>query len=126
MIKSGFPNQRKKDSEIRVSETRASSCGSVGDQRILALNAYGRIPQVSSIGQLLFNRPVNLSRSISTVDADSPTSKYGRYRIDRRIALTAAVRLPKKSKPAWRGTEVAEKVGGTDPRGVLMRQNLLQ
>ena len=34
----------------------------------------------SSIGRLLFNRLVDLSRSISTVDADSPTREYGRYR----------------------------------------------
>ena len=30
-------------------------------------------PQVSSIGRLIFNRPVDRSRSISTVDKDSPT-----------------------------------------------------
>ena len=40
--------------------------------------AYGavavmKLPQVSSIGRLLFNRPVDRSRSISTVDKDSPT-----------------------------------------------------
>jgi len=34
--------------------------------------------------------------------------------------------IAKKSKSAWRGMEVAEKEGGTDPREVLMRQNLLQ
>jgi len=38
-----------------------------------------KFAQVSSIGRLLFNRPVDLSRSISTVDADSPTWKYCRY-----------------------------------------------
>ena len=32
-----------------------------------------RFAQVSSIGRLLFNRPVDRSRSISTVDKDSPT-----------------------------------------------------
>ena len=44
-----------------------------------------KIPQVSSIGRLLFNRLVDLSRSISTDDANSPTWKYGRYRMDRRF-----------------------------------------
>jgi len=43
--------------------------------------------QVSSIGQLLFNRPVDRSRSISTVDKDSPTWEYGRYRRSIRIHL---------------------------------------
>ena len=57
-------------------------------------------PQVSSIGWLLFNRLVDRSRSISTVDKgftylrirsistvdkDSPTWKFGRYLIDRRF-----------------------------------------
>jgi len=41
-------------------------------------------------------------------------------------ALTTTVQLSKKSKSAWRGMEVVEKEGGTDPREVLMRQNLLQ
>ena len=44
-----------------------------------------KVEQVSSIARLLFNRPVDRSRSISTVDKDSPTWKYGRYRIDRRF-----------------------------------------
>jgi len=39
-----------------------------------------KFPQVSSMGRLLFYRPVDLSRSISTVDADSPAWKYGRCR----------------------------------------------
>jgi len=38
------------------------------------------IVQVSLIGQLLLNRPVDWSRSILTVDKDSPTWEYGRYR----------------------------------------------
>jgi len=42
---------------------------------------------VSSIGRLLFNRPVDRSRSISTVDKDSPTWEYGRYRRSIRIHL---------------------------------------
>ena len=44
-------------------------------------------PQVSSIGRLLFNRPVDRSQSISTVDGDSPTWKYVRYRRSIRIHL---------------------------------------
>ena len=40
--------------------------------------------------------------------------------------LAAAVRLPEESKSAWRSTKVAKKVGGIDPREVLVRQNLLQ
>jgi len=35
---------------------------------------------VSSIGRCLFNRPVDLSRSISTLSVDPLTRKYGRYR----------------------------------------------
>jgi len=35
--------------------------------------------QVPSIGRLFFNRPVDRSRSISTVNKDSPTWEYGRY-----------------------------------------------
>jgi len=31
--------------------------------------------------------------------------------------------LPEESQSAWRSTEVAKKVGGTDPREVLVRQN---
>jgi len=38
-----------------------------------------------SIGRLLFNRPVDRSRSISTVDKDLPTWKYGPYLMDRRF-----------------------------------------
>jgi len=34
---------------------------------------YSFISQVSLIGRFLFNRPVNRSRSTSTVDKDSPT-----------------------------------------------------
>jgi len=41
-------------------------------------------------------------------------------------ALTTTVRLSEESKMAWRGMTVAEKKGGTNPREVLMRQNLLQ
>ena len=43
--------------------------------------------QVSSIGRLLFNRPVDRSRSILTVDKDSPPGEYGRYRRSIRIHL---------------------------------------
>jgi len=39
-----------------------------------------RIPQVSSIGRCLFNRPVDWSRSTSTVDRITLTAEYGRYR----------------------------------------------
>jgi len=59
------------------------------------------------------------------------SSLYARVVLDQlqikcMYALTTTVRLPQKSKSAWRGTEVAEKVGGTEPREVLMRQNLFQ
>jgi len=37
------------------------------------------LTQVSSIGRLLFNRLVDRSRSISTVNKDSPTWEYGQY-----------------------------------------------
>ena len=40
---------------------------------LLHLKFPSNSPQVSSIGRLLFNRPVDQSRSISTVDKDSPT-----------------------------------------------------
>ena len=38
------------------------------------------VPQVSSICRWLFNRPVDWSRSISTVDTITLTTEYGRYR----------------------------------------------
>jgi len=41
-------------------------------------------------------------------------------------ALTTMVRWLKKSRSTWRSTEVADKVGGTNPREVLIRQNLSQ
>jgi len=60
--------------------------------------------QVSSIGRLLFNRPVDLSRSISTVDADSPTRKYGACRrsmpyhlLEKTVDIASTVNFRKKS-----------------------------
>jgi len=44
--------------------------------------------QVSSIGRLLFYQPVDQSRSISTVDKDSPIWEYGHYRRLIRIRLS--------------------------------------
>jgi len=46
-----------------------------------------KFPQVSSISRLLFNRPVDRSRSISTVDKDSPSWECGRYRQSIRIHI---------------------------------------
>jgi len=48
---------------------------------------WGKTARVSSISRLLFNRPVDRSRSIPTVDKDSPTWEYGRYRRSIRIHL---------------------------------------
>jgi len=48
---------------------------------------YICISQISSIGRLFFNRPVDFSRSISTVDVDSPTWKYCWYRQSMQIHL---------------------------------------
>jgi len=48
---------------------------------------WGKTARVSSISRLLCNRPVDRSRSIPTVDKDSPTWEYGRYRRSIRIHL---------------------------------------
>ena len=46
-----------------------------------------KFPQVSLIGRCFLYRPVNMSRSISTVDADSHMGEYSRYRQSMSIHL---------------------------------------
>jgi len=51
------------------------------------INFVTKLAQVSSISRWLFCRPVDRSRSISTVDKDSPTWEYGWYQRSIRIYL---------------------------------------
>jgi len=74
------------------SPLRAPTFFRISRNRVQANNphlnqSFGMKVWVSSIGRLLFHRPVDRSRSISTVDKDSPIWEYGRYRRLIRIHL---------------------------------------
>ena len=78
------------DPRVRKIRNEASSCLGIFSRTLrfyyVSSLPVGRggfissnLTQVSSIGRLLFNQPVDWSRSISTVDKDSPTWEYNQY-----------------------------------------------
>jgi len=70
--------------------------GTRSDEKCSRIHIYKRVmvpwvvrnsPNIMSISIHRFINPVDRSRSISTVDKDSPTGEYGRYRRSIRIHL---------------------------------------